>query len=126
MPDYSYVSRWMSSDDCGLTHYGADLCAANGSPILAALDGKVVFAGYGTGENGYNGYGLVIVLEHEGGWRSLYAHCSSLSVREGAEVEQGEQIAEVGSTGYATGNHCHFELEYNGGLVSAQNYFDGM
>ena len=71
-----------------------------------------------------SGYGYSIVINH-GGMTTLYAHCSSVVVSSGQYVKQGELIGLVGSTGWSTGNHCHFEIRVGGTLVSARNYFPG-
>ena len=112
VPGYKYVSRWMSS-----YHKGADICAAYGTPVLAADSGQVVTAGW------HRDYGNYVVINHGNGMRTLYAHNSSLNVVAGQSVSQGQVIAYVGSTGDSSGNHCHFEIYKNGSLVSARNYF---
>lgn len=75
---------------------------------MAAGDGKVVHSGW------MGGYGKTIVISHPGGMSTLYGHCSSLLVKNGATVRSGQQIARVGSTGRSTGNHLHFEVRKNG------------
>jgi len=85
-------------------HRGIDLAAAEGTPILAAEAGVVVFAG----ERG--GYGRVVEIDHGGGVTTLYAHASALHVAPGDRVTRGQAIAEVGATGRATGAHLHFEV----------------
>ena len=114
VPNYTYVSRWMSS-----YHKGADICAAYGASILAADSGVVVTAGY------HYSYGNYVIINHGNGMRTLYAHASRLNVHVGQSVKQGDVIAYVGSTGDSTGNHCHFEVYVNGTRVSARNYFSG-
>ena len=89
-------------------HTGMDLGAASGSDILAMKSGRVVSAKY----NG--GYGNMVILEHSGGIRTLYAHCSKLLVRAGEKVSKGQVIARVGSTGNSTGPHLHIEFRKNG------------
>lgn len=84
-------------------HYGVDLAAAEGTAIGAFADGAV----YATGES--STLGKYIMLEHIGGYITLYAHCSAITVTDGS-VTMGEKIAEVGETGLATGPHVHFEL----------------
>ncbi len=115
VPNYSYVSRWMSS-----SHKGTDICAPYGAAILAADSGVVVKAGWNAAGSGY---GYSIVIQHGPGNTTLYAHCSALYVSVGQSVTQGQQIAAVGSTGDSTGNHLHFEIYKNGVRVSAYNYF---
>lgn len=95
-------------------HRGLDFAAPEGTPILAAAPGKVVFAG----ERG--GYGLAVEVEHAGGMRTLYAHASSVGVQVGQEVRKGEVIAAVGSTGRSTGAHLHFEVRQDGRPVDPQ------
>ena len=115
VPQYTYVSRWMSS-----FHKGADICAAYGTPIYASDSGVVVTAGF------HYSYGNYVVIDHGNGWTTLYGHMSALGCSSGQAVERGEVIGYVGSTGNSTGNHCHFEMHHNGTLVSARNFFGGM
>lgn len=89
-------------------HTGVDLAAAYGSPIHAAGDGVVVHAGW------WGGYGNCIVIAHGNGRSTLYGHCSSLSVSDGQHVQRGQVIGHVGSTGFSTGPHLHFEVRKNG------------
>jgi lipoprotein NlpD len=84
-------------------HKGIDLAASVGTPIMAAGDGEVIFAGR------QKGYGSTIVIDH-GQFMTLYAHASKLIARIGARVRQGEFVAKVGRTGNARGAHLHFEL----------------
>ncbi|HWH72628.1 MAG TPA: M23 family metallopeptidase [Candidatus Sulfotelmatobacter sp.] len=91
----------------GRNHNGVDLAAHMGDPIKAARDGEVILAGT------VSGYGETVILRHEDGTRTLYAHASRLLVRTGERVRQGEVIAEVGSTGHSTGPHLHFEIIVN-------------
>ena len=115
VPSYTYVSRWASS-----YHKGADICARYGASIIASDGGVVTTAGW------HYSYGNYVVINHGGGRQTLYAHASSLAVRVGQAVSQGQVIAYVGSTGNSTGNHCHFEMYENGVRVSAYRYFAGM
>lgn len=86
-------------------HKGVDIGAAEGTPVVAALSGKVTTADH------LQGYGLSVVLEHSQGTQdSLYAHMSQVFVRPGEEVKQGAVIGRVGSTGMSTGPHLHFEF----------------
>jgi murein DD-endopeptidase MepM/ murein hydrolase activator NlpD len=86
---------------------GVDLGAPVGTPVLAAAKGEVIISRSG-GWNG--GYGTYIVIKHENGTQTLYAHNSSNTVSVGDEVEQGDVIGYVGQTGKATGPHLHFEV----------------
>ncbi|BFR47374.1 peptidoglycan DD-metalloendopeptidase family protein [Nitratidesulfovibrio sp. HK-II] len=85
-------------------HPGVDIAVAEGDPVRAAWDGKVVFAGDRAD------YGKLVVLEHPGGWRSFYGHNGSLDVREGDTVRAGTEIAKAGGTGRVAGPHLHFEV----------------
>lgn len=89
-------------------HSGLDIRAPRGRGIVAAGDGRVVHSGW------MGGYGRTIVISHSGGLATLYGHCSSLVVKNGAYVKSGQLIARVGSTGRSTGNHLHFEVRKNG------------
>ena len=90
-------------------HRGVDIRAAYGDDVSAAAAGRVVSAG----EAG--GYGTTVVLEHDNGTRTRYAHLSSALVREGEHVQAGQLIGRAGSSGRATGPHLHFEvLDRNG------------
>lgn len=100
----------------GRGHKGVDLAANKGTAIYAVAAGTVVYSGY-DGDYGYN-----VVIEHSNGLRTRYAHASTLKVSKGAKVEQGDFIAQVGSTGYSTGNHLHFEVLVNGTRVNPISY----
>jgi len=93
-----YGPRW------GRMHRGIDIAAAAGTPIVAAAAGRVEFVGT------RSGYGLTVEVRHPDGSMTRYAHNRAFTVAEGQEVEQGQQIAEMGSTGHSTGVHCHFEI----------------
>ncbi|MCL2008956.1 MAG: LysM peptidoglycan-binding domain-containing M23 family metallopeptidase [Synergistaceae bacterium] len=85
-------------------HTGLDIKAARGTVIRSAGDGVVAYAGW------MGGYGKVVVVQHANGRSTLYAHCSSILVSQGARVSSGQNIARVGSTGRTTGPHLHFEV----------------
>jgi lipoprotein NlpD len=89
----------------GRAHEGIDLPAPTGTPVIAAADGEVVYAG-----DGIRGYGNLVVLQHPGDLLTVYAHNSALFVKQGQAVRAGERIAAVGQTGRATGPHLHFEV----------------
>lgn len=88
-------------------HKGIDLAAPNGTPIYATADGVVAFAGV------CNGYGNFIKLNHQNGYKTGYAHMSSMVVKTNDKVKKGDLIGYVGSTGTSTGNHLHYEVYYN-------------
>lgn len=97
-------------------HKGIDLRAPRGTQIFAVASGKVVFSGYD------GSYGNCVRIDHGNGLITTYAHASSLCVRAGETVNAGEVIALVGSTGYSTGNHLHFEVNCNGARVNPAPY----
>ncbi len=97
-------------------HTGIDYAAPHGTSILAAEDGVVLTSGW------MGGYGYTVTVNHGGGYVTLYAHCSSLSVSAGQSVKKGQTIARVGSTGNSTGNHLHFEVKVNGKATNPASY----
>lgn len=92
----------------GRMHDGVDLAAEFGAPIFACADGTVTFCSTSPG------YGNLVILSHENGFESYYAHCSALFVTVGETVLAGKEIAAVGSTGNSTGPHLHFEIRKDG------------
>ena len=101
----------------GAGHGGIDLGAPKGTPVRAALPGTVYVVRYST-----SGYGYHVMIDHGGGFVTLYAHCSKLFVTEGQKVDAGTIIAEVGSTGRSTGPHLHFEVRIYGEKQNPRNY----
>lgn len=97
----NFGPRW------GRNHNGIDLAANQGDEIKASREGEVWVAGQ------VPGYGQTVILVHDDGSRTLYAHCSKLLVKAGQRVTQGQVIALVGSTGQSTGPHLHFEIIVN-------------
>ena len=93
-------------------HEGIDFLADQGSAVVAAAAGVVIFSGF------HPQYGYVVDIDHGNDLVTRYAHCSKLFVREGDVLQRGRKIAESGSTGRSTGPHLHFEVRYRG---SAQN-----
>lgn len=89
-------------------HSGIDITAPYGTPIYAAESGTVILASW------YYGYGNCVMIQHANGMVTVYGHASYLHVYVGQQVTMGEVIADVGSTGQSTGNHCHFEVRLNG------------
>ena len=103
------------------SHTGTDIACAEGTPILAAADGIVTVA---NGLDGWGGsYGYYIQIDHGGGLETLYAHCSSICVTTGQQVQAGQVIGYVGHTGRATGSHLHLEVHVNGSRTDAMRYF---
>jgi murein DD-endopeptidase MepM/ murein hydrolase activator NlpD len=98
-----YGPRW------GRMHKGIDIAAPTGTPIYAAAPGEVVSAGWNSG-----GYGNLVDIRHADGSLTRYAHNSKVLVRKGDRVEQGQKISLMGSTGFSTGPHLHFEIHPSG------------
>lgn len=97
-------------------HTGIDIPAGYGESVVAAADGVVITAGW------VRGYGNTVMINHGGGLVTLYGHNSSLTVSTGQTVTKGQTVAKIGSTGYSTGNHCHFEVRINGSHTSPWGY----
>ncbi len=97
-----YGARW------GRMHSGIDIDGYTGQPIVASKAGQVILASY------YSGYGLAVIIDHGGGYSTLYAHMSAVNTAEGQMVDQGQLIGYVGCTGSCTGDHLHFEVRVNG------------
>ena len=121
VPGFSYVSSYYGNRTDPKTgvikyHGGTDFAAPMGTPIKAYADGTVTTAGYMA-----NGYGNYVILDHGGGNQTLYGHASKLHVAQGQYVKRGQLIASVGSTGYSTGPHLHFEYRKNGERTSPAN-----
>lgn len=100
----------------GRNHKGIDMCAPRGTAIFAAGGGTVTYAGYDS-DFGYN-----VIIKHSNGVSTRYAHANTLNVKAGQIVAQGDIIATVGSTGWSTGNHLHFEVIVNGARVNPAPY----
>jgi flagellar protein FlgJ len=97
-------------------HRGIDIAATAGAPIRAAQSGTVVFSGH------LGGYGNTIILEHAGGYRTLYGHASRNLVKEGELISAEQVIGEVGSSGRSTGTHLHFELQKGGERLDPRDF----
>lgn len=131
VPGYTYVSsgygtRW------GKLHKGIDIAGGTiaGKPIVASAAGTVIVAS-ATCSHNYpkqsscgcgSGYGNYVMIDHGNGYVTLYGHCQSLAVKAGDKVNQGQTIAYVGTTGYSTGYHCHFEIRKNGSPVNPRQF----
>lgn len=97
-------------------HTGVDIGAPRGSHFIAANDGMVTYAGYN------RAYGNMVIIDHGGGVTTLYAHGDEILVQVGDYVLQGDSVLKVGSTGYSTGPHAHFEVRINGEYVQPLDY----
>lgn len=97
-------------------HTGVDIAAPSGASIVAADTGTVIYSGW------MSGYGQVIVISHGAQMSTLYAHQSALLAAKGASVAKGQVIGRVGSTGFSTGPHLHFEVRANGSPVDPGGY----
>ena len=100
----------------GKLHPGLDIGAGMGTPIKAAAAGRVIVAAYD------GGYGNLVVIDHGNGLATAYAHQSQIAVSVGQQVAQGQTIGYVGSTGFSTGPHLHFEVRVNGSPVDPMGY----
>lgn len=97
-------------------HSGQDINAERGAEVVAAANGKVVFADW------HGGYGQLVTVDHGGGLTTRYAHLSKIEVRAGDTVARGQRIAAVGSTGRSTGPHLHYEVRINDEAVNPRSY----
>jgi len=98
------------------SHPGIDMAAPTGTPIHAAANGVVIKAGW------YGGYGNAVIISHGSGLTSLYGHNSQVTCKVGQKVKKGDVIAKMGSTGFSTGSHCHFEVRQNGALRNPRDF----
>jgi murein DD-endopeptidase MepM/ murein hydrolase activator NlpD len=105
-----YGPRW------GSMHTGIDIDGTSGQPIVASKAGTVIMASY------YSGYGNAVIIDHGGGYQTLYGHMSSFASSSGQSVSQGQVIGYVGCTGSCTGDHLHFEVRVNGSPVDPLPY----
>jgi len=109
-----YGPRW------GSFHPGIDIAGPDGAPIAAAKKGVVIYAAFNDG-----GYGNFVIIDHQDGFVTAYAHQSRLAVGQGQSVSQGQVIGYQGSTGFSTGSHLHFEVRSNGSAKDPRNYVSG-
>ena len=124
VPGYTYISSEFGNRSDPFTgqtayHNGIDIPAPEGTPIIAAYDGEVVWAYLSASAGNWVG------IDHGGGITTVYMHASKLLVTEGQKVKAGETIALVGTTGRSTGNHLHFTVRVNGVDQNPHNYFGG-
>ncbi len=111
-PVHGYISTYFSR-----FHPAIDIPNPLGSPVIASSDGEIVFASWTN-----SGHGNLVVIRHNSGFETLYAHLSMIGVKVGQKVTQGEIIGLVGSTGDSTGPHLHFEIHENGIALNPLKY----
>lgn len=104
----------------GRMHQGIDVGILEKLPVVAAAGGEVVQTGY---IPGYEGYGLVVVIDHGNGFDTLYAHLSRVRAKVGQQVEAGTWLGMAGCTGSCTGTHVHFELRKQGVPIDPMPFF---
>jgi murein DD-endopeptidase MepM/ murein hydrolase activator NlpD len=97
-------------------HSGVDIAAGAGTTVRAARGGTILKAGR------FGSYGNLVAVDHGGGYSTIYAHLSRILVKQGQQVDQGQAVGAVGSTGKSTGNHLHFELRYNTVAMDPEKY----
>ncbi len=100
-------------------HTGIDIAVAYGTPVQATADGIVLGSGW------QPGYGWCVLLQHENGYNTLYAHLSALEVARGQVVRQGDVVGMSGSSGTSTGPHLHYEVWHDGQLLDPRPSMDG-
>lgn len=113
-----FISQYFGSTSFNPWHTGLDLDARSGWDIFASDSGTITTATYGWG----GGYGNHIIIDHGNGYQTLYGHLSALDVSSGQSVSKGQRIGTMGSTGWSTGPHLHFEIRYNGSFLNPLNY----
>lgn len=117
LPVGGYIScRFGDPDPNGAPHWALDVAIAAGTPVYAAADGKVLVAKW------HDSYGNFVLIDHGGGYSTLYAHFSSIAVSAGQSVSAGQVIGYVGTTGFSKGNHLHFEFRVNGQKKNPLDY----
>ncbi|HEV2081089.1 MAG TPA: M23 family metallopeptidase [Brevundimonas sp.] len=104
-----YGTRHLAGEAAARAHKGVDFAAPTGTGVFVAAEGTVLRTGYQP-----TGFGRFVEVRHPNGMTSLYAHLSRVDVRSGQELYSGERVGLVGSTGYSTGPHLHFEMRRNG------------
>jgi murein DD-endopeptidase MepM/ murein hydrolase activator NlpD len=103
-------------------HTGIDLAAPEGTKVVAAADGIVIYVNDDKRNCSTCGYGAHVIIEHKNGYRTVYGHLSAVSVKNGQKVNSGEKVGEVGNTGHSYGNHLHFEIRAYEEFVDPMNY----
>ncbi|MCQ2978748.1 MAG: peptidoglycan DD-metalloendopeptidase family protein [Clostridia bacterium] len=122
--NYKIISEEFGGDRGSYYHKGIDYANDEGTEIYASYVGTVKFVGYGTHDNGYSGYGNVVVIKHSSGYETLYGHCLGFAegLEVGDKVDANTLIAYMGNTGDSFGNHLHFELRKDGVAIDPDDY----
>jgi lipoprotein NlpD len=115
-PVKGHVTSWFGARK-GRPHDGIDISAPKGTPVLAAEKGKVIYS-----DNGISGYGNLIIIQHSGGFHTVYGHNSRNRVDVDERVNKAQVIAEVGNTGRSSGYHLHFEIRKSERAVDPMHY----
>ncbi len=111
------TEKWLSGYDYTNIHHGIDIAGSLDNPVYATAAGVVVYAGWSN-----VGYGNLIILDHGGGWQSVYAHLDAINVSCKQNVYQGDTIGLLGTTGNSSGPHLHFELRKDGSTVNPWDF----
>lgn len=124
VPQTRFVSQYYKAGSGSARHGGIDIWSRNmtGQDIVAVDGGTVIVAEDPRGTS-YWSYGKYIIIDHGGGYQTLYAHCNELFVKEGDKVLQGQRIASVGNTGRSTSPHLHFEVRIHGRTVNPMKFY---
>jgi len=119
-PARGVLTGWFGERRGARRHPGVDIDGATGDEVAAAAAGRVVVAG--PAPAGYAGYGTVVIIDHTDGLTSISAHLSNTAVKAGQQVEPGQRVGSVGTTGNVTGSHLHFELRRGGGAIDPKGW----
>ena len=111
------TEKYLSGYDYSSIHHGIDIAGKLDNPVYAVDTGVVVYAGANN-----SGYGNLLIIDHDGGWQSVYGHLDRILVSCAESVTQGQEVALLGSTGNSTGPHLHFELRHNGAYVNPWDF----
>ncbi len=122
-PARGALTGWFGERRSAHRHPGVDIDGATGDEVVAAAAGRVIVAG--PAPAGYAGYGTVVIIDHGEGVTSISAHLSRTVVKAGQEVEPGQRVGSVGTSGNVTGSHLHFELRRGGVAVDPKGWLPG-
>lgn len=114
---------WYGEPRGSRRHAGIDFDGETGDPIVAAGAGTVTHSGWAPA--GYSGYGRMVLIDHGNGVTTLYAHLSRIAIGVGSQVEPGQYLGAMGTSGNVTGSHLHFEVRLGGRAVNPGPWFAG-